>query len=527
MNRRTLLRLVGRAGGVAAMLTTMKAMGLLHGAATGTERPDLPAGSGEGVKVAILGAGIAGMTAAYELSKAGYECAILEARDRAGGRCWTIRGGDAIRETDSEQTCGFDTADYLYFNPGPARIPHHHQGLLGYCKEFGVPLQVIVNENRACYFQDDNAFGGAPVLNRRVINDSRGYVAELLAKAISQNALEKEVSTDDQESILEMVASFGSLNADLLYAGSGRAGYKVTPGSGAEVGETYEPIDFSELLKADFWQYKMNFGEGFNQAATMLEPVGGMDRIAQAFVQQVGHLITYNTEVTQIRKTGSGVRLVYTNRMTGEEAALDANYVICTLPLSVLATLDTDFSPEYQAAIALGATSYVRAVKHAFQTKRRFWEEDAQIYGGISWTARDITQIWYPTAGFHQATGILLGAYVWSNDIGDRIAALPIAERLQQAVADGEAVHPGYGSDLHLDTGVSVAWGKIPYSLGGWIEWEDEARETAYPLLNTPDGPLYLAGEHLSYVTGWQEGAVLSAHDAVRGISAQLQAQRS
>ncbi len=87
MNRRTLLRLVGRAGGTAAVLATMKAMGLFHSTATGTDRPDLPAGFGSGVKVAILGAGIAGMTAAYELSKAGYECTILEARDRSGGRC--------------------------------------------------------------------------------------------------------------------------------------------------------------------------------------------------------------------------------------------------------------------------------------------------------------------------------------------------------------------------------------------------------------------------------------------------------
>ena len=527
MNRRTLLRLISRVGGTAAVLATMKAMGLLHSAATGTERPDLPAGSGSGVKVAILGAGIAGMTAAYELSKAGYECTILEARARAGGRCWTIRGGDTIRELDSEQSCTFESADYLYLNPGPARIPHHHQGLLSYCKEFGVPLQVIINENRACYFHDDSAFDGKPILNRRVVNDSRGYIAELLAKAISQNALEQKVSAEDKERILEMVKSFGSLNADLLCTGSSRAGYAEAPGAGLKSGETYDPLNFSELLKSDFWQEKMNFGEGYTQSATMLEPVGGMDRIAKAFEQRVGHLITYNAEVTQIRKTGSGVRLVYADQTSGEKAALDANFAICTVPLSVLNTLDTDFSPDYQAAIAIGAESYVRAVKHGFQSKRRFWEEDYQIYGGISWTTRDITQIWYPAAGFHQPTGIILGAYIWSNEICARVAAMPIAKRLQKAVEEGEAIHPGYGDGLHLDKGVSVAWGKIPYSLGGWIEWEEEARKTAYRILNAPDGPIYLAGEHMSYVTGWQEGAILSAHDVVRRISAQLQAMRA
>ncbi len=527
MNRRTLLRLVGRVGGVAAVLTTMKAMGLLHSSATATKRLDLPASFGDGVKVAILGAGIAGMTAAYELSKAGYECIILEARDRAGGRCWTIRSGDKIRELDSEQSCKFSSANYLYMNPGAARIPYHHKAVLSYCKEFGVPLRVIVNENRGCYLQDDNAFDGEPVLNRRIINDSRGYIAELLGKAISQNALEQKVSPEDKERVLEMLKSFGSLNEDLLYTGSSRAGYREAPGTGLKSGKTYDPINFSELLKSDFWQYKIHFGEGYTQAATMLEPVGGMDRIAKAFEQRVGKFIRYNAEVTQIRKTRSGVRIIYTDKTSGDKAALNANFAICTIPLSVLNTLDTDFSSDYQRAIAVGAKSYIRAVKHGFQAKRRFWEEDYQIYGGISWTTGDITQIWYPTGDFHQPTGVIVGAYIWDNEIGDRIAAMPINKRLQRAVEEGKAIHPNYDEELHRNKAVSVAWGKIPYSLGGWMNWEESARKTAYPILNAPDDSIYFAGEHMSYLTGWQEGAILSAHDAVRGISAQLQRMRA
>ncbi|MGF1570026.1 MAG: flavin monoamine oxidase family protein [Nodosilinea sp.] len=527
MNRRTLLRLVGRAGGVAAVLTTMKAMGLLHAATTGTVRPDLPAGSGSGSKVAILGAGIAGLTAAYELTKAGYDCTVLEARDRAGGRCWTVRGGDTIQELGQAQTCRFDQADYLYMNVGPARIPHHHQGVLGYCKEFGVPLEVIVNDNRACFFHDSKAFGGKPVLNRRVVNDSRGYVAELLAKAISQNALNQAVSSEDQERILDLIGRFGSLNADRLYTGSGRAGYAEPPGAGAKSGTTYDPLDFSELLTSDFWQFKMNFAEGYNQSATMLQPVGGMDQIARAFEQRVGNQITYNAVVQQIRKTSTGVRVVYADPTSGQDAALEADFALCTLPLSVLNTLDTDFSPDYREAIAVGAKSYVNAVKHGFQAQRRFWEEDDQIYGGISWTTQDITQIWYPSTGFHQPTGILVGAYIWDNEIANPIAAMAIDQRLQAAVAQGEAVHPGYGDGLRLDTGLSVAWGNIPHSLGGWMEWDEESRATAYSRLTQPDGPLYLAGEHMSYITGWQEGSILSAHDAVRGIAAQVQGMQA
>ncbi|WP_319423045.1 flavin monoamine oxidase family protein [Pleurocapsa sp. FMAR1] len=268
--RRKLLKLVGRAGGVAAVYSTMKALNLLHSPAQAITKPKLTAEAGEGVKVAILGAGIAGMTAAYELGKAGYNCTILEARDRAGGRCWTIRAGTEIAELESKQTCPFDSEEHLYFNPGPARIPYHHREILGYCREFGVPLQVRINENRAAYFQDDRAFGGQAILNRRVVNDSRGYMAELLAKAINQKALDTEIQAEDRERLLEFVSSYGSLGEDYRYKGTDSAGYISPPGAGLTSGKLYKPLDFSELLKSDFWEYKLNFAEGYNQAATML-----------------------------------------------------------------------------------------------------------------------------------------------------------------------------------------------------------------------------------------------------------------
>jgi monoamine oxidase len=524
MNRRTLLRLVGRAGGAAAVFTSMKALGLLPGAARGVERPQLVAQSGEGVKIAILGAGMAGLTAAYELSKAGYDCTVLEALDRPGGRNWTVRGGDVIGEMDSTQTCPFDRNESLYFNVGPARIPYHHVNLLSYCKELGVPLEVIVNDNRAAFFQDDNAFEGKPVLNRRVANDTRGFVAELLAKAMNGNALDAEISPEDRESLLEMVRSFGDLDPDLLtYQGSGRAGYVVPPGAGTVVGTRNEPIDLSELLRSDFWRFKLQFAEGFNQAATMLQPVGGMDQIARGFERQIGDLITYNAAVSQIRKTPAGVQIVYTDKTSGSEQSLEADYAICTFPLSVLSNIDADFSPAYQQAIAAGSQSYVNAMKVAFQA-RRFWEEDHQIYGGISWTTRDITQIWYPSGGFHSTQGIVVGAYIWSNDIASRWEPLSPEERLVQAIAEGEAIHPGYGNEVSPTTGCSIAWGKVPYSEGGWMGWNSDDLESAYLTLLEPDDRIFLAGEHLSHLTGWQEGSVLSAFEAIEGIASRVQA---
>ncbi len=522
LSRRRFLNLVGKAGGVAAAYRTMAAMGLLAVPAAYAGPPVLPPGSGAGTRIVIIGAGIAGMVAAHELGKAGYACTILEARTRSGGRNWTLRGGDFVDEIDSRQPVAWDRGDHLYFNPGPARIPYHHQGILSYCRTLGVAVEALVNDNRGALLHDDNALGGKPVLARSAITTARGFVAELAAKAIDQSALAEPVTTEDKERIRGFLRTFGALDKDLTYRGSSRGGYAEPPGGGTAAGRANEPLDMRQILASDFW-YQLSFGESADMAATMMQPVGGMGRIGQAFGKALGKVIIYNAEVTQLRRAERGARIVWRNRRTGAESVIDADYVICTIPFPVLRTLDADFAPETKAAMA--KVDYVPAGKVAFQAKRRFWEIDRQIYGGISWTNRDITQIWYPTAGFHRPKGILVGAYIWTDSIGDAFAAKKPPERLQAAIADGEHLHPGYADEL--EHGITVAWPKIPFTGGAWAEWSKAAREDAYRTLLAPDGATYFAGEHMSYITGWQEGAVRSAHFTIGEIAKRVQARKS
>jgi monoamine oxidase len=194
----------------------------------------LPPESGKGIKVAILGAGIAGLVAAYQLRRAGFGCTVLEARDRPGGRNWTIRRGARIEFGDGAvQTCSY--GEGLYLNAGPARIPSIHQTILGYCRELGVPMEVEVNTSRGALLESDSAFSGRPVEQREIINDTRGHVAELLAKAIRQGALDSEITLEDRERILEFLRSYGDLGANYVYSGSPRAGVKRMPDRGGEL----------------------------------------------------------------------------------------------------------------------------------------------------------------------------------------------------------------------------------------------------------------------------------------------------
>lgn len=513
ISRRTLFELIGQIAGAATAYSALNMAGLLATPTAYAAPPALKPGSGNGKRVAILGAGIAGLTAAYCLRKAGYQCTILEARARSGGRVWTIRGGDQIAETDSTQQVAWQADRDIYFNAGAARISSHHQGILGYCRDLDVPLEVFVNDNRAALLQFDSQFGGKPQTARRLHADLRGAIAALAAKSVP-----------NEQAVQTVLRIFGDLRRDLIYAGSPRAGYATeddVPGAGTQSGHLQPPLRLDEIAGPQSIQLALAlcFAEAWQQSPTMLQPAGGMDAIVGAFDRALGSMIRHNEEVVQIERVGERARIISLDHGSGRRSALDADFVICTLPLSVLEHVPADFSPAVSYAIGVGAKLYFPAVKVAFESPRRWWEIDQQLYGGISWTGRDITQIWYPSHGFHGSKGVLVGAYIWSHDPAQRFTAMTPAERHAAAISDGERLHPGY--EKLVGPAASIAWAKVPYSLGAWIEWEtiSGTRQSEYPTLLAGDGPFYFAGEHMSYVTTWQEGAVQSAHYTVSQIA--------
>ena len=525
LTRRNFLMQIARAGGAGAALHTLDTLGASSLAVGPAHRyagpPPLPRGSGKGKRVTIIGAGMAGLVSAHELSKAGFTCTVLEARTRPGGRNWTVRGGDRIAQTDSQQYVHWPNAPHLYMNVGPARIPNHHHAVLAYCKEFDVPVEIMMNDNRAALLHDESVFSGKPVEARQVINDTRGYMSELLAKALGSGTLDTEVSKEDRERLVAMIRSFGDLKEKDRYSGSERAGFAEHPGAGLNTGKLRTPLSLSDLVKADFWEFKMHFGEFFDQASTMLQPIGGMDRIPYAFAKKLGNMIRYDMTVAEIRKTATGARVMFHNASKKSPMfVIDSDFVICTMPLPVLKTIPNDLTLAMQTAIA--SARYATPGKIGFYAPRRFWEEDYGIYGGMSWTTREITNMLYPSHGLRQKDGVLVGSYTFGMFPGDDVSKTSVPGRIANAITSGERLHPGYGK--LVQNGISVAWPNVPHSLGGWAMWEPEQRATSYAQLLEPDGPIYLAGEHLSYLPGWQEGAILSAHRAIEQIARKVAA---
>jgi len=517
--RRSFLTQVGRAGGFGATYLIMQSLGLLPIPLSEASAPRLRPTEGRDTKVAILGAGIAGLVSAWELSRVGYDCVVVEARRRAGGRNWTIRNGTRVEMTDgTTQVCTFDEPNY--FNAGPARLPSQHLTMLGYCREFGVPLEVEVNTSRSALMQSDRMNGGKPVEQRQVVNDTRGHVAELLAKAIRRDALDRELSPEDKERMLEFLRIYGDLAPDYFYRGSRRAGYRSMPGAGEQDGLVHDPLNMHALLDANLWE-GMLYEEQFSWQATMFQPIGGMDRIPAAFEKRVGQMIRFNCSIEQVRKTKTGVRIAYRDLHTGATGVVEANYCICALPFSVLRKIDADFAPDVKQVI--DSVTYDSAYKIAWESPR-FWEKECSIYGGISFVDRPVDLVWYPSARLFSDTGVLIAGYHLEN--GSVLEGMDLAAKLEASRQSVEALHPGRSQELKKP--VCVCWGRIPYNLGSWIHVTSEsATYPGYERIIQPDGPIFFAGDHTSHLVGWQEGAALSAHRAVSLLSRAQSARRT
>ena len=513
LTRRQLLQVIGSAAGAGAMYQAMSSLGLA--AESPYRGPVDLQGAPKGATVLILGAGMAGMTAAYELRNAGYSVQVLEYNGRAGGRNWTIRGGDRYTELGGlSQQCEFDKD--LYINPGPWRIPYHHFGMMHYAKVLGVPLEPFCQVNYNAYLHSAQAFGGKPQRYREVKADYQGHVAELLAKCTRQNSLDSAVSKEDQEKLLVSLREWGALDKHYAYvaseAASDRRGYQKNPGGGLSARPIpSKPVALSDILKSGLWQ-GIPSGDTFDMQTALFQPVGGMGRIGEAFGRELGSQIRYNSKVIDIHQDDHGVAVRFVDSRTGgSEQTLRADWCLCTLPLPVLAQIPMNVGEALSAAIA--AVPYAAAIKVGLQFKRRFWEEDEQIYGGITYTDLPITNIGYPNYGFQSGgKGVLLGAYIWGLNAMEFTAMTP-QERVQKVLEYGSQIHPQYHKEF--DNGVAVAWHRVPFTLGCFGMWSTDSRAKHYDDLCRIDGRIALAGEHASFLGGWQEGAVTSALDAI------------
>ena len=514
-SRRSLLKLIGLTSGSAMMYQTMVAMG--YAGTSDFSGPIKLSGDVKGASVLVLGAGLAGMTAAYELRKAGYKVRILEYNDRPGGRNWSLYGGDTFTDlSGTTQHIQFDKG--LYFNPGPWRIPYHHQGLLHYCKLFNIALESFNQVNYNAYVHSTNAFNGKPMRYREIAADFDGHIGELLAKATSQDKLDGIITKDEKDGLLQVLRFWGALDKNYDYkkseAASNMRGFAVEPGGGlSPVPVDSDPIPMQELFKSQMW-FSVIAGKIYEFQTPLFQPVGGMGMIGKAFGKALDGVITYDCKVTKIQQDAKGVTATYIDtKKGGAPQTAHADWCVCTIPATVLSQIPMNVGAPMRNAI--NSLSYDAAYKVGLEFKRRFWEEDDGIYGGITYTDQQISNISYPSTDYQKSGGgVLLGGYIFADSPATyEFEAKSAPDQIKTALEQGAKIHPQYNQEFK--SGVGVSWHRVPWTLGCSGRWSDENRAKNYDNICAIDGHIVLAGEHVSRLPAWQEGAVLSALDAI------------
>ena len=330
--RRQLLSMIGKTAGATAMYQAMTTLGFAS-ESTFQESMELE-GAPPGASIIVLGAGLGGLTAAYELRQAGYNVKVLEFQNRGGGRSWTLNSGDRYTELGgAEVTCDFEEGNY--FNGGPWRLPSHHYAVFHYCKKFGVEMQPFIQTNDRAYLHRTNHFGGVPQRLGDVKNDIQGNIAELMSKVVNVGGLDRSVNTEDKEKLLEGLKGWGVLDKDYRYrasnATSKHRGYSVLPGGGLMPTETpSKPLPMSEILDSGMWSDIYSNHMTYAHQPTMFQPVGGMGKIGDAFTRECRDMIEFNAKVTKIHQdeTGVTVSFVDSNNPEGTVKTLRADLCV-------------------------------------------------------------------------------------------------------------------------------------------------------------------------------------------------------
>jgi monoamine oxidase len=356
-------------------------------------------------KVLVLGAGMAGLVAAYELTQLGHDVTVLEARTRPGGRVHTLRE---------------PFSDGLYAEAGAARIPNDHDLTLKYVKTFDLQLEPFY----------------PPRLN--AIRFDRGSREEV-------------------------------------------------------------PIEgFTQAMSH-------NYGEGLGGKPEFWRKIkGGSDLLPKAFARQLESQIIYGAPVVRIDQDANTASVVFLK--SGAKQTLSADSVLCTIPFSVLRKIDLP-ALSARKRETIKRTHYDAVSRVYVQTKNRFWEERG--LNGFAFTSGGI-EIWQPAWNLPGPRGILM-TYARPPE-GERITKLREPQRIETTVKQLEQIFSGLRENF--ERGVSKCWLEDEWSRGAWafVGFSDLATAIV------PEGRIHFAGEHLSPLFSWMQGALSSGLRAVKEI---------
>lgn len=448
------------------------------------------------VRILVIGAGMAGLVAAYELLRAGHKPLILEAHARVGGRVLTLRD---------------DFAAGLYAEAGAMRIPSSHRLTMAYAKRFNLPLMPFTMDQPLAF----SHLGGV----RRRIKETPSNASFAGFRFFPQ---EEKVSLSTMwEQALE------PFRARLREKG-GVAWPAIV--------DEFDAFSIRDYLESAGWSAGAIelFGLFFNQEALMstsflellreelsfsyrdlIQIEGGMDSLPAAFLSLLRPHTVLGAEIIALDQSPDSITVSY--RTPAGILQAQAPFAILAIPFSALRHIDVlkPFSSGKMAAIR--QLHYDAAAKVFLQCRRRFWEEDDGIFGGRSVTDLPLRNIYYPEHGRETGRGVLLASYTWGED-AQRWGSLPANERITLASRYLSRLHPQ--APENLESGISMIWHEDRFAGGAFALFEPGQQTRLAPLIAKPEGRYFFAGEHVSLCHGWIQGAISSGLAAAQAVHA-------
>jgi monoamine oxidase len=450
-------------------------------------------------KVVVIGAGLAGLTAAYELQQAGHDVTVLEARSRPGGRVYTLRDK-------------FD--DNLYAEAGAMAFNSSYKQLLRYTSQFELPtVEYPAQQNSVVFARGKRLViqrGVEPVWPFKLTTEEKSLGrAGLDEKYLAP--LRKEVGNPlDPLWPDASLAPYDRLTVEQFLLTRGVSQEAVDLLKLSLYGPDYDKVSALETLCGESFEYSDDKFLTFR---------GGNDQLPKAFASRIGDRVRYSAAVTKIQDTGERAVVTVSDSSTSKPSAsqqqIEADRVIVATPFAVLRNIEIAAPLPDAKRNAIQKMRYAPVIRVYLQTKTRFWTERKE--SGNADTDLPIGEVVEHTATQPGTRGILEAQMYGARAVHAK--SLSNSDRLRFAVREIARVHPGLESQY--EKGVSFAWDESdPYSGGGWC-WHAPGEMFAdYPLVAQPNGRLHFAGEHTSHLVSTMEGAILSGQRATKEVAA-------